>query len=152
MHIYIPDLYIALVVGLILSLLISEVIGITPGGIVVPGYLALICDSPIAIVVVIFLSLIVFGVVKYILPKFVVLYGRRQFVALMIMSVLIKMTVDLIFPIIPFEVFEIRGIGVIVPALIADCYIKQGIKLTLAAMVPAAYLCFGIMTLFYFIT
>jgi poly-gamma-glutamate biosynthesis protein PgsC/CapC len=130
----------------------SELIGVTPGGIVVPGYLALLCDSPVTILVTIFLSLLVFGIAKYILPKFVVLYGRRKFVALMIMSVLFKITIDLLFPILPFEAFELRGIGVIVPALIADCYFKQGVKLTIAATIPTAYVCFGIMMGFYYLT
>ena len=152
MFAYITDLHVALVVGLAISLLMSELVGITPGGIIVPGYIALFGESPITILVIFLLSLTIFGIAKYILPKFVVIYGRRQFAALMIMSVLLSVTLALLFPIIPFEIFELQGIGIIVPALIADCYFKQGIKLTVAATVPASYLCFGIMTMFYFIT
>lgn len=149
---YISDLYVALVVGLTLSLLMSELIGVTPGGIVVPGYLALLCDSPITIIVMILISIAIFGIAKFVLPKIVVLYGRRQFVALMMMSVLFTMTLNLLFPLLPFETFELRGLGVIVPALIADCYFKQGVKLTVLATGPTAYACFGIMMAFYYLT
>ena len=46
---YNPDLYVALVVGVVLSLLYVEITGVLPAGLVVPGYLALIFDQPVFI-------------------------------------------------------------------------------------------------------
>ena len=46
------DLYIAIVVGVLLSLLYAEKTGIVPAGLVVPGYLALVFDQLNYIIVV----------------------------------------------------------------------------------------------------
>ena len=64
------------------------------------------------------------------MPKFIILYGRRRFVAVIFISVFLKLIFEYIYPILPFEIYEFRGIGVIVPALIANGFLKQGIKLT----------------------
>ena len=40
------DLYVAIILGLTLSLLFAEKFGINPGGLVVPGYLALTMKDP----------------------------------------------------------------------------------------------------------
>lgn len=41
----VSEFYIALTVGLVVSLLIQEVLGVACGGIIVPGYLAMMCDD-----------------------------------------------------------------------------------------------------------
>ncbi|MCL2338082.1 MAG: poly-gamma-glutamate biosynthesis protein PgsC [Firmicutes bacterium] len=140
---YISDFYIALVIGLVLSLLVAEIFGVIPGGMVVPGYLAMICDTPATLVLTLLISFVAFGIIKYVMPKFVVLYGRKRFVALIILSVLIKLAFDFVFPVIPFVTFEMRGIGVIVPALIANCFFRQGIKFTLASVLATTFGTFG---------
>lgn len=147
---YISDFYMALLIGLSLSLLFTELFGINPGGIIVPGYLAIVCDTPTVVILALLISFIVFGMVKYVLPKFIVLYGRRRFVVLMFLAVLIKLAFEFVFPVIPFATFEFRGIGVVVPALIANCFLKQGIKLTVASLVPITLLTFGITSFVYY--
>lgn len=41
------DLYIALILGVLLSLIFAEKTGIVPAGLVVPGYLGLVFNQPI---------------------------------------------------------------------------------------------------------
>ncbi len=149
---YISDFYIAIVIGLALSLLVTEVFGIVPGGIIVPGYMALICDTPALPLLVLLISFITFGIVKYILPRFMMLYGRKRFVAIMILSVLLALAFEFAYPRIPFATFELRGIGVVMPALIANCYFKQGVKHTLFALIPTTAAVFGIISLIFIIT
>ncbi|MRU08321.1 poly-gamma-glutamate biosynthesis protein PgsC, partial [Bacillus anthracis] len=50
------DLYIALVLGVTLSLIFTERTGILPAGLVVPGYLALVFNQPVFMLVVLFIS------------------------------------------------------------------------------------------------
>ena len=47
---YITDFYMSLIIGVIGTLLFVETFGITPGGIIVASYLALVFDSPITMV------------------------------------------------------------------------------------------------------
>lgn len=127
---YLTDLYLSLILGLTIGLIFTEITGIIPGGIIVPGYLALMLDQPITVLIVAIISMLTFLIVKFILPKFIILYGRRRFVAVIFISVFLKLIFEYIYPLLPFEIYEFRGIGVLVPALIANGFLKQGLKLT----------------------
>src|SRR5690625_772881 len=120
------DLYIALVLGVILSLLFSERTGIVPAGMVVPGYLALIFDQPIFIAVIFGISLLTYVIVTYGLSRITLLYGRRKFAAMLSVGIVLILLLDYTYPILPFEIMEFRGIGVIVSGLIANIIQKQG--------------------------
>lgn len=120
------DLYIALVLGVILSLLFSEKTGIVPAGLVVPGYLALVFDQPIFIAVIFGISLLTYVIVTYGLSRIMLLYGRRKFAAMLSVGIVLKLLLDYAYPMLPFEILEFRGIGVIVPGLIANTIQKQG--------------------------
>ena len=52
------DLYVAIILGLTLSLLFQEKFGINPGGLVVPGYLALTMENPKSLIVILLLCLL----------------------------------------------------------------------------------------------
>lgn len=145
---YMTDLYLSLVLGLTIGLIFIEITGITPGGIIVPGYLALMLDQPITVLIVLLISMLTFLVVKFILPKFIILYGRR-FVALIVLAVFFKLLFEFMYPILPFEIYEFRGIGVIVPPLIANSFLKQGIKLTILGTAAVTVPVFIIMNLLY---
>ena len=58
-----PDLYVAIILGLTLSLLFQEKFGINPGGMVVPGYLALTMDNPKSLIVIFLLSVLTYIIV-----------------------------------------------------------------------------------------
>jgi len=139
---YITDFYMSLVIGVVATLLFVESFGITPGGIIVASYLALVFDSPITIVLILLVSFITYGIVNFILPKFV---------ATMIVAVTLKLIFEAIYPITPFPTFEFRGIGIIVPALLSNCYSRQGIKITLIATLVMTAIVYGIMQIVYFI-
>ncbi|MFB5664406.1 poly-gamma-glutamate biosynthesis protein PgsC/CapC, partial [Alteribacillus sp. HJP-4] len=70
------DLYIALVIGVVLSLIYAEKTGIMPAGLIVPGYLALVFDQPVFLLTIFLISLITYLIVTFGLTKFMVLYGR----------------------------------------------------------------------------
>ncbi len=77
------DLYIALVLGVLVSLLFAEKTGILPAGLVVPGYLALIFDQPIFIAMVLVISILTYLIVTHVFSRFTILYGRRKFAAML---------------------------------------------------------------------
>src|SRR5699024_12406712 len=126
-------LYIPLVPRLVLILLFTERSGFSPAWLVVPGYLALIFDHPIFIVVILFVSFLTYLIVHVGISRVTILYGRRKFAAMLIVGITLKMILDFFYPVMPFEILEFRGIGVIVPGLIANTMEKQGTVITIGS-------------------
>ena len=124
------ELYLSLVVGVALSLLYAERTGVIPAGLIVPGYLALVLDQVLFVAAIFLLSFLTFLVVDRGVARWVILYGRRRFVAMLSMGILLKLVFDALYPGMPFEVYEFRGIGVIVPGLIAGAIHRQGVPHT----------------------
>ncbi|PYZ96018.1 poly-gamma-glutamate biosynthesis protein PgsC [Alteribacter lacisalsi] len=143
------DLYIAIVLGVLLSLVYVEKTGIMPAGLIVPGYMALIFDHLMAVVVVAIISLITFLLVTQVLGRLTVLYGRRKFAAMLVVGVLLKMSFDFFYPMTAFETFELRGIGVIVPGLIANTIQKQGVIPTFSSTLVISFLTFVLITAYH---
>jgi len=145
------DLYIALILGVLLSLIFAEKTGIVPAGLVVPGYLGLVFNQPIFMLLVLFVSLLTYVIVKFGLSKIMILYGRRKFAAMLITGILLKIGFDFIYPVMPFEIPEFRGIGIIVPGLIANTIQRQGLTITLGSTLLLSGATFVIMYAYYLI-
>ncbi|EMK2598209.1 poly-gamma-glutamate biosynthesis protein PgsC [Bacillus tropicus] len=143
------DLYIALVLGVTLSLIFTEKTGMLPSGLVVPGYLALIFNEPVFMLLVLLISILTYVIVMYGVSRITILYGRRKFAAMLTVGICLKLIFDYFYPVLPFEVYEFRGIGVIVPGLIANTMQKQGIPLTIGSTVLLSGLTFGILNIYY---
>ncbi len=139
--------YLAIVIGTVLSLIVDEFFGVQCGGFIVPGYLAMVCDDIAAVLIVFALSLIVYLIINYLLPKFVILFGKRKFAASLIVSIILKLGVELVFPILPFASVTLRGVGAITTSLLANTYSRQGIIYTIPATLIVTYITFGIVNL-----
>lgn len=124
------DLYISLIIGVVLSLLYAEKVGVVPAGLIVPGYMGLVFDQPIFVGSVLLISFLTYLIVTKGIARFTILYGRRKFAAMLTVGIALKLIFDyfapMTFPYLPFEMQEFRGIGVIVPGLIANTIQKQG--------------------------
>ncbi|MBY5161617.1 poly-gamma-glutamate biosynthesis protein PgsC [Salsipaludibacter albus] len=127
------ELYLSLLIGVAVSLVYAERTGVIPAGLVVPGYLALVLDQVIFVAFILMISFITFLVVEKGVSRYVILFGRRRFLAMMIVGVLCKLVFDRLYPALPFEVYEFRGIGVIVPGLIANAIARQGVVYTITS-------------------
>ena len=127
------ELYFSLFVGIVLSLIFAEKFGINPAGLVVPGYSALIFDQPIMLLSVLIISCLTYFIVAHGISKVALLYGRRKFAAMILTGMIIKFVFDLIYPLTPFEVVQISGIGIVIPGIIANTIQKQGTITTLAS-------------------
>lgn len=148
----ITDFYLALAIGLTVGLLFSEFTGISLGGVIVPSYLGLVMDTPDVLLSILLVSLLTYFVVAFVLPRYMILFGRRKFVATIIVAIILKLLLELVFPIMPFSIFLFRGIGILIPALLCNAYIKQGISLTIAsalAMSAVVYLGLSLVHIFY---
>lgn len=125
-------------VGLVISLLFSELFSIAAGGMIVPGYLALSLTRPFDIVATVGAGIITFGIVRA-LSSFVLVYGRRRTVLMILVGYLVGafLRMGLVSTVAPSG-DEIQVIGYIIPGLIAIWLDRQGLVETLAAMVTAS--------------
>ena len=145
------ELYFSLFVGVVLSLIFAEKFGINPAGLVVPGYLALIFDQPIMLLSVLIISCLTYFIVSNGISKWVILYGRRKFAAMILTGMVIKFIFDLLYPLTPFEMVEVSGIGVVIPGIIANTIQKQGVVLTLSTTMLLTCITYIILFLYSFI-
>lgn len=122
--------YMAIVIGLCLSLLVEIKFGISPGGFIVPCYMALVIDNPAVVLNIFLVSLITYLILKYVVSKFMLIYGKRRFIACVLIAIIVKSLLNLLYPIVPFSVFAFNGIGVVTSGIIANTYFRQGVVIT----------------------
>lgn len=108
-------------VGVALSLLFSELTGLSPAGLVVPGYIALSLQTPGRVLYTLLIALLAWGVAR-LLARWMILYGRRRFAVLILLSFLINALIvgGGVLP------YDPGMIGVLVPGIIANEVEKQG--------------------------
>jgi len=127
-------------IGVILSLIFSEMLGASAGGIVVPGYIALYLDKPLQILGTLLVSLATWGVIR-IIGSFTLLFGKRRMVLAILLGFIIGWASRLlVFN--NYTVFDLQmqSIGYIVPGLIANWFERQGFWRTVSTMTVAAVL------------
>lgn len=129
------------IIGLVVGFLFYEFVGISPGGVVAPAYLALFMYQPDRIFVTILLSLVVFIIIRY-LSSHLILYGRRKFLMAILLSFFLKLLIESQIQAIPTLNFSIESIGYIIPGLIANEMGRQRVVPTLLSV--------GIVTLLVF--
>ncbi len=137
-------LTVSIAVGLIVSLLFTEMFGLSAGGMIVPGYLALYLHRPMAVVVTILIALATFAAVR-LLSRYAIIYGRRRIVMMVLIGFLIGTVVRTIPLLAPatepssttaMDCFCV--IGYIIPGLIALWMDRQGWVETLAPLVTSS--------------
>ena len=130
----------AIGLGLTLSLLLSELVGLSSAGLVVPGYLALYLDQPARLAATFLVALGTWAAVKFGFARLVVLYGRRRFGITVLTGFLLNAALDHLLFVLPPEAAGLRAIGYIVPGLIANTALQQGVAATvgLTLLVAAA--------------
>ena len=147
----ISSYYLAIIIGLAISLLAEIKLGISPGGLVVPSYIALVLDRPAVVLNIFLVSLITYALIRFIVCKFMLVYGKRRFVACVMIALGLKFLLSLLYPAIPFSVLSFSGIGVVASGILANCYFRQGVVVTTAATAGASVLTFLLVNLVYVI-
>jgi poly-gamma-glutamate biosynthesis protein PgsC/CapC len=128
----------AIGLGLIISLIFSETLGLTAGGMVVPGYMALMLHQPLTIVWTIVVALASLGALNA-LGRFVFIYGRRRFAMVILIGFILgEVSRRLLVIALPHFPVEVQVVGYIIPGLIANWMERQGIIRTLCVMLVTA--------------
>lgn len=122
-----------LFIGLILAFLYVELMDIYPGGIIVPAYIALYLDQPLRVLATILIAVLSLFAYK-ILSRFLILFGKRRFVMLVLLGSLWTQLWFLSLPHFFSSPLELRAIGWLIPGLLANNLEKQKFVPTLASM------------------
>lgn len=144
-------LTVAVGIGLAVSLLFSELFGLAAGGLVVPGYFALFMNQPLVIAVTVGIALATHFVVK-LLGSFLILYGKRRTVLVILVAYVIRMAIDNLFSAPLAAMTPDSGvivIGYIIPGLIALWFDRQGMLETLSTLLAASVVVRMILILVY---
>ena len=128
-----------ILIGLFVALIFAEVTGVLPGGLVVPAYFALYADQPGRMAATLAAALIALGLYK-IAARYLLLFGRRRFVFLLLTGALVGQAGFLIWPNLALGGFDLRVIGWIIPGLLANNLARQKFGPTIAALAAAVVL------------
>jgi len=122
--------------GIILSLVLSEALGVTAGGIIVPGYISLFLDQPVQVVSTFLVAILVWLIIKG-LSKVMFLYGKRRIVLALILGFLFGYLSRTIY-VDTESIKSVAVIGNIIPGLIANWMDRQGVVRTLSVVLLTA--------------
>ena len=114
--------------GIIAAVLFTELTDLSPGGLIVPAYLALYIYDPERIAATVLLAFFCMGIVR-LCSRWMILYGRRRYFVFIATKKKKKMALGM------SGVGMIGTIGYLVPGLLGRDMERQGVLKTLAAAV-----------------
>jgi poly-gamma-glutamate biosynthesis protein PgsC/CapC len=126
--------------GLVVGLFFAEFFGLSAGGMVVPGYMALDLYHPGTVVLTLLDAVVIYLIVSF-LSRFLIVYGRRRIALFMLLAFISgeffrQMSSSL------FVVTELGAvysiIGYIIPGLIAISIDRQGIIETFSTLLTVS--------------
>jgi poly-gamma-glutamate biosynthesis protein PgsC/CapC len=127
----------ALIIGVVVSLALTELNGLSPGGIIVPGYVALLLDRPLALAAFLMVALLSYGILRALGTR-LMLYGHRRFTIALITGMTLSVGAQWLVPMFVPAYVEWVGLGLIVPGLLAHQFDRQGVLPTLLMLAIAA--------------
>lgn len=126
-----------LLIGLVLAVIYVEIMDIYPGGIIVPAYVALYLDQPLRVLVTIVIAFLSLYSFRF-LSRFLILFGKRRFVMLILLGVIWAQVWFFLIPHIFSDPLGLRAVGWLIPGLLANNLEKQKAVPTLASMLIVA--------------
>ena len=131
-----PGIYIG--IGMVLSLFLTETLGVTAGGIIVPGYIAMNLDSPSRLIITFGISIITFLIIK-VLSNFILIYGKRRLVMALLLGFILgyftRSENNILSGLMETDFIVI---GNIIPGLIANWMDRQGVLRTIFTILITA--------------
>ncbi len=118
--------------GVVVGLLFYEVTGLVPGGVIVPGYLALYAHQPLRVLATVGAALVTLLAGRLVM-RYAIVYGRRKFGMFLLLGIASKLLLNFVWVEAGADVLGLRTIGVIIPGIIASEMDRQGVGLTLLA-------------------
>ena len=140
-------IYETLLIGIIVAVIYTELLETYPGGIIVPAYVALHLDHPGRVVMTIFIAFSSLFVYR-LLSRHLILFGKRRFVTLVLIGVLLSQILYMLSASISTASYDLLVVGWLIPGLLANNLEKQRWLPTLASLVTVAVLTYVLVHLF----
>lgn len=131
----------AIAIGLVYGFFFFEWTGLVAGGLIAPGYFALAFDRPWAIALCLLTALITMAGVRA-LSFVTILYGRRRFILSILVAFALQWSVGAMVMGTELAQGRVEVVGYIIPGLVAHEMDRQGIGLTLLALLVLSCLVF----------
>jgi len=127
----------ALAIGTALSLGMFHLTGLSPGGIVTPGYLALVLDKPRDLAIILAAAIAAWGIVRLI-GDWLMLYGARRFGLTVLIGLCLSVAANLAAQQSIALAGDWTALGYVVPGLLAHQLDRQGFINTMLPLAIAA--------------
>ena len=126
-----------IILGIVVSTIIYKRTGLTLGGVIVCGYLALFVGQPMHILVTLVVAYITYQIVYKVLQKHFMLNGRKLFEVEILIGLIgqaLWITVIQLLGLLQIDLTILYGIGFVLPGVIAHDMGRQGAKNTLGSI------------------
>jgi len=123
----------SIAIGLLLGFFLYEWLGLSAGGFVVPGYVALYLDRPVVIAATLAVCFATYGLV-HLASRWTIIYGRRRFMLMLLTGFALQGLVEWTAGRLPWSGFDMDVIGYVIPGLVANDLERQGVLPTLSTL------------------
>jgi poly-gamma-glutamate biosynthesis protein PgsC/CapC len=126
-----------IILGIVVSTIIYKRTGLTLGGVIICGYLALFVGQPLHIIVTLAIAYITYQIVYKILQKRFMLNGRKLFEIEILVGLIFQVlwiTIIRLFVTINIDLTILYGIGFVLPGVIAHDMGRQGARNTIGSI------------------
>lgn len=131
--------------GLVFSLVCYLVSNLSPGGMITPGWLALTLVSDARRMLLIVIAVVLTYGGTRILERFVILYGKRLFAAVVMLGVFLQLTLFLVFLYDYPLLFADQTLGFIVPGLVAYQCVRQPVVATVVSTTVVTLMSYAVL-------
>ena len=126
-----------IIFGIIVSIIFYEITEISPGGLIVPAYIAFYINNPQRIIITILAGILTFFIVK-IISNHTIIYGRRKFALCIMISFVIRFIIKYfnVYIVNEYEIYMLGGsvIGIIIPGIMAQEMDRHGVIKTVSSL------------------
>ena len=141
---------VALVVGVVVSILFYERVQLTTGGAIVPAYLTMVLPRPLYVVSTLVLAYATYVLVHQVIGRRVILYGRRRFevevlvgLTLVAAATVAALLLGRLDPVL----YGVSAVGMLIPGILAHDMFRQKPRQTLLAVAATT----GIVAVFVYV-
>jgi gamma-polyglutamate biosynthesis protein CapC len=131
-------------IGLVFALLCYLTTNLSPGGMITPGWVALaMIEDPLQVGVIVAMTLLTYFLTR-LLQRSVILYGKRLFAAIVLLSVFLQLTLFVIVQRDLPLLFAHQTLGFVAPGLITYQLVRQPPRATILATIMVTAITYGV--------
>ncbi len=129
----------AVCLSVILGFVAQEFLGLASGGLISAGYLAFYLNQPLRIVSTLVMAILIW-LTMLALDKVIFIYGRRRFACCVILGIIYAWIFNELLFLTSFISQDLRIIGYVVPGLVANDMVKQGVFKTISMLLIISFI------------